>query len=95
MACWPLLERAIPDADDGKTLTLAVETPLVGFAYASRAGFMRSRNVVLKHIERVKKGFGLLILLAGLAVLMGWDKQLEAAVLDLLPEGWVRTTVMF
>ncbi|MCH7930366.1 MAG: helix-turn-helix domain-containing protein [Proteobacteria bacterium] len=32
LACWPLLERAIPDADDGETLTLAVETPLVGFA---------------------------------------------------------------
>lgn len=74
---------------------LGAATPLVGFAYASRAGFMRSRNWVLAHIDRIKKGFGLLILLAGLAVLLGWDKQLEAAVLNLLPDGWVRTTVMF
>ena len=34
------------------------------------AGFMRSRNWVLAHIDRIKKGFGLLILLAGLAVLL-------------------------
>ena len=32
MACWPLLERAIPDHDEGEVLTLAVEMPLVGFA---------------------------------------------------------------
>lgn len=74
---------------------LGAATPLVGFAYASRAGFMRSRNRVLAHIDRIKKGFGLLILLAGLAVLLGWDKQLEAAVLNLLPDAWVRTTVLF
>ncbi len=29
---WPLLERCIPDSDDGETLTLAVESPVMGFA---------------------------------------------------------------
>ncbi|HDZ72775.1 MAG TPA: hypothetical protein ENH55_08335 [Aurantimonas coralicida] len=32
LASWPLLERAIPDHDDGEVLTLAVEAPVVGFA---------------------------------------------------------------
>ncbi len=29
---WPLLERCIPDSDDGETLTLAIESPVMGFA---------------------------------------------------------------
>jgi hypothetical protein len=32
LACWPLLRSSIPDEDDGKVLTLAVEAPVVGFA---------------------------------------------------------------
>lgn len=32
LGVWPLLRRAIPDTDDGETLTLAVEAPAVGFA---------------------------------------------------------------
>lgn len=32
LGVWPLLRRAIPDADDGEVLTLAVEAPAVGFA---------------------------------------------------------------
>ena len=32
LGVWPLLERAIPDHDDGEVLTLAVEAPVVGFA---------------------------------------------------------------
>ncbi len=27
-----MLERCIPDSDDGETLTLAVESPVIGFA---------------------------------------------------------------
>ena len=40
LPAWPLLRRAIPDHDDGETLTLAVEAPLIGFgilAWAAEA----------------------------------------------------------
>jgi cytochrome c biogenesis protein CcdA len=74
---------------------LGAAVPLVGFAYASRAGFMRSRDWVLAHIDRIKKGFGGLIVAVGVAILMGWDKVLEAAVVQMLPDAWVRTTTLF
>lgn len=67
--------------------------PLVGVAYASRAGFVRVRDGVLARIEGVRRGFALLLALVGVAILTGGDKWLEAQVLNLLPEAWVNLTV--
>lgn len=69
--------------------------PLVAAAYASRSGFARARGWVLGHTEAVKKGFGLLIGLAGVAILSGADKWLEAQILNHLPDTWVRLTTLF
>ncbi|QSA96027.1 cytochrome c biogenesis CcdA family protein [Methylococcus sp. EFPC2] len=74
---------------------LGAAIPLVAIAYASQAGFRRSRDWLLPRVEFVKKVFGVAIVLLGLAILTGWDKQLEAAVLNLLPEAWVNLTVRF
>ncbi|WP_198148119.1 hypothetical protein [Elstera litoralis] len=43
----------------------------------------------------LKRTFGLLLGLAGLAVLTGLDKRLEAALLDVLPEAWTALTILF
>jgi len=69
--------------------------PLVGVAYASRRGFNAARGWVLARIEGIKKAFGLLILLTGIAILSGADKQLEAWVVGHLPDAWVRATTLF
>ena len=68
-------------------------TPLVLAAYASRAGFSRARNWVLGHAKTMKNAFGALLVLLGIAILMGWDKRLEALILPLLPDAWVNFTV--
>jgi cytochrome c-type biogenesis protein len=68
-------------------------TPLVLAAYASRAGFAKARGWVLNHARTMKNAFGTLLVLLGIAILMGWDKRLEALILPLLPEGWVNLTV--
>jgi cytochrome c biogenesis protein CcdA len=70
-------------------------TPLVAVAYASRRGFQSVRDKVLMHGDRVKKIFGGLIFLAGLAIATGADKWLEAQVVDRLPEVWLRWTTLF
>jgi len=67
--------------------------PLVAVAYASRSGFERVRNWVLPRVERVRLGFALLLGAMGLAILIGVDKQLEAFVLNWLPDAWVNLTV--
>ncbi len=46
---WPILQRCIPDSDDGVTLTLAVEAPGLGFAVlawaAQQVGPVVGRNI--------------------------------------------------
>ena len=68
-------------------------TPLVLAAYASRSGFTKARTWVLGHAKAMKYGFGILLVLLGGAILMGWDKRLEALILPLLPDAWVNLTV--
>jgi cytochrome c-type biogenesis protein len=62
-------------------------------AYASRAGFTRARGWVLGHIDRLKKGFAVLLGLMGVAILTGADKWLEAQVNGWLPDSWLGLTV--
>lgn len=72
---------------------LGAALPLVAVAYASRRGFDRVRDWVLVRIERVRKGFALLLGAFGVAILTGGDKWLEARLLQWLPDGWVNLTV--
>ena len=69
-------------------------TPLVAVAYASRRGFQSSQVWVLRFADRLKKTFGLWIALTGLAILTGADKWLEAWVLSVLPDVWLRLTTL-
>lgn len=66
--------------------------PLVVVAYASRQGFMRSRGWMMQHGPRLKTAFAILLTSMGLAILAGWDKRLEALLLDLLPAFWIEMT---
>ena len=70
-------------------------TVLVAAAYASRAGFGRVRGWVIVHMDRVKRGFGVLVLLLGLGILLGGDKWLEAQLLRVMPQGWIDLTTRF
>jgi cytochrome c biogenesis protein CcdA len=74
---------------------IGAAVPLVGVAYASRSGLSRVRGWVLARADQVKKGFGVLILGAGLAILSGADKWLEARVVAVLPDSWVALTTLF
>ncbi len=74
---------------------MGAAVPLVAVAYASRSGFNAARGWVLARIEGIKKAFGVLILLVGIAILTGADKWLEAQIVGLLPEAWVRATTLF
>jgi cytochrome c-type biogenesis protein len=73
---------------------IGAATPLVLVAYASRSGLARSKGWVMGHIEAVKKGFGLLILAAGVAILTGADKWLEARIVNAMPDAWLALTTL-
>ena len=72
---------------------LGAAIPLVAVAYASRSGFMRARDWVLARIERVRRGFAVLLGGMGIAILTGADKWVEARVLAWLPDAWVNLTI--
>ena len=72
---------------------LGAATPLVAVAYASRSGFMRARDWILARIERVRRGFAMLLGAMGIAILTGADKWVEARVLGWLPDAWVNLTI--
>ena len=74
---------------------LGAAIPLVAVAYASRRGFASVRDKVLAHGDRVKKAFGGLIFAAGLAIATGADKWLEAQIVAMLPDAWLRVTTLF
>jgi len=74
---------------------LGAATVLVAAAYASRSGFGRVRGWVLAHMDRVKRGFGILVLLLGVAILMGGDKWLETQLIRVMPQGWIDLTTRF
>lgn len=74
---------------------LGAATVLVTAAYASRAGFGKVRGWVLAHMDRVKRGFGMLVLVLGLAILLGGDKWLEAQLIRVMPQGWIDLTTRF
>ena len=71
---------------------LGAALPLVGAAYASRAGFGRLRAWVLAHAGAAKRAMGGLLLLVGLLILTGGDHALEAWVNDRLPDAWLVLT---
>jgi cytochrome c-type biogenesis protein len=69
--------------------------PLVAFSYASRAGFTAARDWVLARIGVLRTAFAVLLLVVGVAILTGLDKQLESLILDTLPESWILLTVRY
>jgi len=69
--------------------------PLVAVAYATRRGFSVARGWLLARIDGIKKAFGAVILLTGLAILSGTDKWLEATIVAILPDAWIQATTLF
>ncbi|AZN35256.1 cytochrome c biogenesis CcdA family protein [Iodobacter ciconiae] len=74
---------------------LGAAIPLVGIAYASRAGVNKTRGWVMQHVDTIKKSFAVLLILLGAAILAGWDKALEAYFVQFMPDMWVQLTTMF
>lgn len=74
---------------------LGAACPLMAVAFASRRGFARVRAQVLAHGERVRKIFGALILVTGLAIATGADKWLEAQIVLRMPDAWLRAITWF
>ena len=101
----PTLGIAIAAAAQGENLLsafgiflvfgLGVATSILAFAYGSRRA-LGERGKALRALARYAKPiFGAALVVVGLMVLTGFDKVIEIAVLDALPESLVRFTTAF
>ena len=62
--------------------------PLLATAYASRR-MLRARTTLLSAGTAGKRVLGTVLLCMGGLVIFGLDKQIEAAVLEQLPQWWI------
>lgn len=98
----PTLGVAIAAASQGESLGtafitffafgLGVALSILVFAYGSRRA-LAERGRALSTISRyAKPGFAIAMLVVGIMVLTGWDKAVEIALLDTLPQGLIDFT---
>lgn len=101
----PTLGVAIAAASQGESLAssffifltfgLGVATSILAFAYGSRRALGERGKALRAMAQYAKPIFGAALLVVGLMVLTGFDKVIEIALLDALPESVVRFTTAF
>jgi cytochrome c biogenesis protein CcdA len=101
----PTLGVAIAAASQGENLIssffiflifgLGVATSVLAFAYGSRKAMGERRKTLGTLAKYGKPLFGGALLLVGLMVMTGFDKVIEIAVLDLLPDAVIQFTTRF
>jgi cytochrome c biogenesis protein CcdA len=69
--------------------SLAASVPLLAVAYGARAAFIANGSRLTALSLRAKPVFGLILVIASAAILIGWDKGAEAAIVNRLPASWV------
>ena len=70
-------------------------TPILGLAYGARSFLTTRRGTILTTASRGKTIFGWCVIAVGLFTLFGWDKSLESAALDLLPDWLTELSVKY
>ncbi|EAQ27615.1 DsbD [Erythrobacter sp. NAP1] len=101
----PTLGVAIAAASQGQDLAssfliflvfgLGVATSVLAFAYGSRKAMGERRKTLSMIAQYGKPLFGAALLVVGLMVVTGFDKVIEIALLDALPESVVLFTTSF
>ncbi|MEP3051049.1 MAG: cytochrome c biogenesis CcdA family protein [Erythrobacter sp.] len=101
----PTLGVAIAAASQGQNLLasfliflifgLGVATSILVFAYGSRKAMGERRQAMLTMAKYGKPFFGATLLVVGIMVLTGFDKLIEIALLDALPQSLIEFTTRF
>lgn len=74
---------------------LGAATILILLAYGSRAAIARRRDALLAASSWLRPIAGAIFIVIGIAVLVGFDKVLESALLDHAPDWLIRFTTQF
>ncbi len=63
--------------------------PMLLISYGLRSFFQRNQSRIMKFSENSKVFFGVILLMTGIFILFGFDKSVEAFLLNHLPQAWV------
>ncbi|PKP78827.1 MAG: cytochrome C biogenesis protein [Alphaproteobacteria bacterium HGW-Alphaproteobacteria-3] len=98
----PTLGAAIASASQARDLTssfvifgffgIGVSAALLVFAYASRATLAKRKQGLQRFSNWAKPVFGALLVIVGGMIVTGYDKVLEAVLLDAMPSWLIRLT---
>ena len=69
--------------------------PLLFIAYGSRKIFLLNRNRLLQAGLIAKPLLGIVLLIVGTAIYLGWDKVAETYLLNSLPEAWINLITLY
>ncbi len=69
--------------------------PMLALAYGSRQAIATRRNQLARLGRLLMPAMGALLVAVGVMVLLGWDKRIEGALLDVMPEWLIRLTTRF
>lgn len=77
-------------ADSGSVLitlaySIGTAIPMLGIMFGGRSLIHRI-PALLRNTERIQRVFGVLVVLTGIALGFGWDRRLQAAILQAVPE---------
>jgi hypothetical protein len=68
---------------------LGATVPMLALAYGAQSLLARHRSMLLGAGSRAKTGMGLVLVLVGLTVMTGVDKQVETFLLQAMPSEWI------
>jgi cytochrome c-type biogenesis protein len=74
---------------------IGVGVPLVIVGLLSRTALQKSRGKMLSASQRFKSVLGVILVGLGLLILSGYDKQVEAALVEASPEWLTKLTTQF
>jgi cytochrome c-type biogenesis protein len=68
--------------------------PMLIIAYGSRGLVTKIRPSILDLAQKSKRALGIILLITGAAILLGFDKMVEGHLLEILPRQWVDLITM-
>jgi cytochrome c-type biogenesis protein len=74
---------------------LGAAVPLLLYAYASQSFLRRRTKTFIAWGERARIAFGIVLLCTGIILWTGFEKRIESALLDLMPEWWSNLLIRF
>ncbi|MEO5970493.1 MAG: cytochrome c biogenesis CcdA family protein, partial [Bdellovibrionia bacterium] len=74
---------------------LGAVVPLLAVSYGAQGWIKCNRDKITKAVTVSKKVFGVMLVVVGICISLGWDKKAETFLVERMPNAWVDFTAKF